>query len=442
MSKSRGKLSRRDFITLAAGAAAVGPFFLFPGRALASQKTLKIAKWAHFLPEFDLWFEGMAKDWGKQHDTQVIVDNIPVEKVYARASAEVKAGKGHDLFMFPWPPAEYHQHVIDHNEVYQAVSFKYGTHDWMAHRSTFNTTTKKYFAFADSWIPAPFLYFADYWSEVNIPLGPVHYDGLRSGGKRLRAKLRIPCGLALAPSLESSITLHTLLYAFSSGVLDEAGKVIINNARTVVALDYVKDLFQGAGAPEQLAWGSSGNVKAMLARKTSCTVNAISLLRVAEKQHSEVAKQIMLQPPLKGSNGVVAVPHVTNCSAVWNFAQSQEEAKQFLADLIDNSRTIYEKSQGCNFPFYQKTLPDLIVRLSKDAKADPSWKYEMLKDALHWTRNLGVPGYATPAAMEVFNTFLVPRMFLSVVKGESSPPDAARAAETEVKRIAEKWKQA
>jgi len=47
MIKSTGaKASRRDFLKLVAGAAAFGPFFLFPDRALASQKTLKIAKWA------------------------------------------------------------------------------------------------------------------------------------------------------------------------------------------------------------------------------------------------------------------------------------------------------------------------------------------------------------------------------------------------------------
>ena len=149
----------------------------------------------------------------------------------------------------------------------------------------------------------------------------------------------------------------------------------------------------------------------------------------------------MLTPPLKGSNTIVAVPHVTNCSVVWNFAQNQEGAKQFLADLIDNSKNIYEQSQGCNFPFYQKTLPDLIVRLSNDPHADPSWKYQMLKDAGHWTHYLGVPGYPTPAFMEVFNTFVIPRMFLSVVKGERSPADAMDAAAAEVQRIADKWKQ-
>src|SRR6266849_2765801 len=128
MSEIRGrKHSRRDFIRLAAGAAAAGPFFLFPDRALAQQKTLKIAKWAHFVPEFDRWFEDeLAGEWGKRHDTQVVVDHVPLEKIGALAAAEVAAREGHDLFMFPWPPAEYQQHSIDHTELHRTVASKYG----------------------------------------------------------------------------------------------------------------------------------------------------------------------------------------------------------------------------------------------------------------------------------------------------------------------------
>ena len=179
----------------------------------------------------------------------------------------------------------------------------------------------------------------------------------------------------------------------------------------------------------------------MLARKTSATTHAISLLRAAERQDPEVARKILLEP-LRGSGGVIAVPHVTNCSVVWNFAQNQDGARQFLANLIDHSPTIYEKSQGCNFPVYRKAVPDLIARLLNDPQADPSWKYEALKDAQRWTVNLGYPGFADPAAMEVYNSFVIPRMFLSVVKGERSPGDAARAAEAEVTKIADKWKRA
>src|SRR5499427_2580133 len=253
--------SRRDVVRLAA-AAAVGPFVVFPDRTLDNQQTLKIAKWAHFLPEYDEWFTGvLAEEWGRQHDTNVVVDHIPVESIHAAAAAEVAAGSGHDVFIFPWPPAEFQRHVIDHAEIYQTVAFKFGNLDQLAHRSTFDPTAKKYFAFADSWIPAPLHYFVDHWGEIGMPLGPVHYGSLRSGGRQIREAFGVPCGLALAPSLESNITLHTLLYAFRSHVVDAAGNVTLaRNARTVEALKYVKALNADAGTPDQLTWGPSGNV--------------------------------------------------------------------------------------------------------------------------------------------------------------------------------------
>jgi multiple sugar transport system substrate-binding protein len=446
------KVSRREFLRLAAAAAAAGPGLRLAAGAAGpgvpppapGPRTLRIAKWTHFLPEYDTWFDNvLAKEWGERHATKVIVDRIPVEQVAAAAAAEAAAGKGHDLFMFPWPPAEYQRHTIDHTEIYQGVSFGHGNVDRLGHKSTFDPKSRRYFAFADSWMPAPLHYYQDQWAAVGMPLGPLHYGSLRSGGKALRAKLGVPCGLALAPSLESNITLHTLLHGFGSHVLDAEGRVVINvGARTVTALKYVKALYEEAGASEQLAWGSGGNVRAMQARKASCTVNAISLLRTVENSDPEAAKQLRLSPPLLGSAGVIAVPHVTNCSVVWKFAENQAGAKQFLVDLIDSSKTAYEKSQGCNFPIYQKTVPDLIVRLENDPRGEPSYKYKELKDALHWTANLGFPGFANPVAMEAFNSFVVPRMFVSVVKGEASPEDAARAAEAEVMRIADKWRQA
>lgn len=431
--------SRRDFLKLTATTVAFGPFFSFPERALASQKTLKIAKWAHFLPEFDTWFASMAEEWGRQHDTRVSVDNIPVESVYALAKTEAKSGLGHDVFMFPWPPAEFQKDVIDHGPIYQMAAGKYGSIPQIAFKSTVNFKTKKFFAFADSWVPTPLLYFENDWKQADMPYGPLAYGSLRSGGQRVRTKAGVPCGLAITPTLEGNITAHTILYAFGGAMIDWRGNVRAT-ARTVAALNFARQLYKDAGNPKELSWGPSGNVQAMLARKTSCTINNISLLRLAERQNPELAKQIMIEPPLLGSYGVTAFPHATNCSVVWNFSSNQPGAMQFLADMIDQSKTLYEKSLGCNFPAYPKTVPDLIVRLEHDSQADPRDKYKQLKDALHWTPNLGAPGFATPLWMESFNTFVVPRMFSRAIRGDLSPLDAARAAEAEIKQIAEKWK--
>jgi multiple sugar transport system substrate-binding protein len=437
------RFPRRDFIKLAATAAAVGPFLNYSPRALGNPKTLKIAKWAHFVPEYDAWFElEWAKPWGEKNNTNVIVENIPVDKVHAEALAEVAAGKGHDLFMFPWPPAEFRRHAIDHTEIYQNISMKFGSIPQIAHRSTFSPKTKTYFAVADFWVPSPVHFYQDFWAQAGMPMGPVTYDGLYSGGKRVREKLGLPCGLSFSPTLEGNITANTLLYALRGQILDEGGNVAVNkNLFTAHALNYVKNLNQDAGSPDEFTWGASGNVQAMLARKTTCTTNAISLLRAAEKQNPELARRIKLQPPLLGSYGVTGFPQATNCSSVWNFAENQDGAKQFLADLVDACRTGFEKSLSCNFPTYPKALPNLVVRLDKDPKADPPYKYYALKDALHWTPNLGAPWFSSPAWMEVFNTFVIPRMFANVAQGNLTPTDAAAEAQKQVSAVVDKWNQ-
>ena len=440
MTRSRiTQSTRRDFLKLAATATTLSPFISFREPTLAGQATLKIAKWAHFLPEFDAWFESMVGGWGRQHSTQVSVDEVPVENIYALAKAETQLGQGHDLFIFPWPPAEFQEYAIDHGSIYQAVAGRYGAIPQIAFKSTVNPKTKRHFAFADSWIPTPLFYFQDCWQQVGMPYGPLAYGSLRSGGQRIRDQAGLPCGLALTSTLEGNITCHTILYGFGGTLTSTHGEARID-ARTTAALTFAKSLYRDAGTVDELSWQAGDNLQSMLSRKVSCTMGNISLLRLAEKRSPEIAKRIHIQPPLLGSYGVTAFPYVTNCSVVWKCSTNQGLATKFLVDLIDQSKATYEKSQGCNFPVYPKTLPDLIVRLERDAIADPATKYKELKDALHWTPNLGAPGIVSPAWMEAFNTFLIPRMFQGVVKGELSVLDAARAAESEMKQIVEKWK--
>ncbi|HEY6946868.1 MAG TPA: hypothetical protein VI431_17145 [Candidatus Acidoferrum sp.] len=434
--------SRRDFLQRVATVAAFGPFFFSSGRAIP--KTLKIAKWAHFLPEFDQWFVNvMSAEWGRRNGTKVIVDVIPVEQIRERAFAEVKASKGHDLFMFPWPPAEFCQHVIDHDEIYQAVAGRVGAIQQLAHRSTLHFKTKTYFAFADFWIPSPVHFFQDYWGEVGLPLGPSTFGSLIVGGKNIKDKFRICSGLAFSPTLEGNVTLHTMLYALRAWIFDGNEVLFNKNVFAVQALKYIQALYQSSGSLEQLAWGPGGNVRAMLARKTSCSMNGISLLRTAEKESPETAKNIRLQPPLLGKNGmgVTALPHVTNCSAIWSFAENLEGAKKFVGDLVDSSQAGYEQSKGCNLPIYPKTLPNFILRIEKDPVAVPQNKYLQLQDALHWTPNLGVPGMANPEYMEIFNTSVVPRMVARFLKGDQSAEDAAASGAAEMQRIVDKWRQ-
>src|ERR1043166_7179608 len=182
------RITRRRFSKAAAtGAVAAGlaPGILMPSRsrAAAAKKTIKIIQWVHFVPAFDRWFnETFIKEWGEKNNTEVIVDNIGVAGLSARAAAEVSARKGHDLFLFNWPPPAYEDPVGDMKDVYSECERSFGKPIDLAIKSTYNPKTKKYFGFSPSFTPDPINWRKDLWDEVGI--FPDSWEKILDGGDR------------------------------------------------------------------------------------------------------------------------------------------------------------------------------------------------------------------------------------------------------------------
>lgn len=457
MSKKKGPgISRRDFMrltgagALAAGAAGAGPFFLFPEHAAAQQKTLKILQWSHFVPEYDKWFDGVfCPQWGQKNNTKVIVDHISLNEIPARAAAEVSAQKGHDLIMFLSPPAAYEKQAIDHSEIYQEAERKHGKKVSLAHKSTYNPKTKRYYAFSDSYVPDPGNWHKDYWTEVGYPNGPDTYDQLLDGARKIRKnpKLGNPCGLGLAQELDTSMAMRAIMWSFGGSEQDEAGNVTINSKPVIESLKYMRALYKETETPEVFTWDPSSNNRAMLAGKVSFVDNAISITRQAEREKAqnphmvEMSKKIQICKALKGPATRLASEHVMDCYLIWKFAENIDGAKLFLMNLIDSFHDAFMASKFYNFPCFPQTVPDLVKEISYDPAADPPDKYKILADVLDWATNIGYPGYCSAGIDEVFNTWVIPTMFAKVAKDEMSPEDAAKAAETEVKRIFERRKE-
>jgi multiple sugar transport system substrate-binding protein len=444
MSKKRNRgLTRRQFGKLTAAGALVvgGPAFLFPDRAKAASKTLKIIQWSHFVPGYDKWFDGVyTKEWGQKNDTEVIVDHVAIGEVNARAAAEVAAKKGHDLFMFLSPPAAYEKQVIDHREIYEEVQKKHGKVIPLGERSTFNPKTKKFFAFTDSYVPDPGNYRKDLWEQVGFPNGPDTWEDLRVGGKKIKDQFSNPVGIGLSQELDSNMAMRAILWSFGGSEQDASGRPSLYSKQTLDAIKYVRALYQETMTPEVFTWDPSSNNRGIIAGKLSFVCNAISVTRTAEKDNPEMSKKIWVAPTLKGPVRRIAAEHVMDCYVVWDFAENKEGAKKFLVDYIDNFGAAFKASEFYNFPCFPQTVPDLKQQIANDAKASPSDKYKVLGNVLDWATNVGYPGYASAAIDEVFNTFVIPTMFAKAARDEMSPEDAARAADKEVRRIFDKWK--
>ncbi len=443
--KKRGAFSRRDFIKAAgvgALAAGLGPAIIIPGRAHAAKKTLKIVQWVHFVPAYDEWFnKKYVKEWGEANDTEVIVDNIGIALLNARAAAEVSAQKGHDLFMFLWPAPAYEDQVIDHKEIYQECRRKYGDPVDLAIKSTYNPKTKKYYGFSDSYVPDPVNYRKDLFDAIGMTKGPDTWDDVRIGGRKIKQKFGNPVGIGLSQEIDTSMAMRAVMYAFGASEQDRDGNVVLNSKQTLEAVKFVKALYEETMTDEVFSWDASSNNRAMIAGKISVALNAISITREAEKKDPEISRKIYLAKALKGPVRRIGLEHVMDNYVIWKFAQNQESAKKFLVDYIGNFKKGFLASEFYNFPCFPTTVPDLKEAIAYDPKGDPPDKYKVLGDALTWATNVGYPGYANAAIDEIYSTWVIPVMFAKAAAGKATPEDAIKEAEANCKRIFAKWKE-
>ena len=454
--KDQGSLSRRDFIKAAgvgAVAAGLGANIIIPGRARAAKKQLKILQWVHFVPPYDEWFnKKYAKEWGEKNDTEVIVDNIGLAGINARAAAEISAQKGHDLFMFNWPPPSFEEQAIDHKEIYQELEKKFGKPIDLGIKSTYNPKTKKYFAFSPSFVPDPVNYRRDLFGGVGMPKGPASWDDVRVAGAKIKKKFGNPIGVGLSQEIDTGMAMRTIMYSWGSHEQDEAGNLALNSKQTLDDLKFVKALFEEAMTPEVFTWDASSNNRAIVSGKVSLVLNAISTTRTAEKDNPkvispatkkeiELKREIELTKALKGPVRAIGLEHVMQCYVIWKFAENIQGAKKFLVDYTTDFRQGFVAGEYYDFPCFPKTVPDLKQLIAKDAKASPPDKYKVLEDVLEWATNVGYPGYSTAAIDEIFGTWVINTMFAKAASGAASPEDALKEADAACKRIFAKWKE-
>ena len=439
------KITRRDFIkTTAASAVAAGISapFIVPKRSYGAgaKKSLKILQWVHFVPAFDKWFnETYVKDWGQKNDTEVTVDNIGIAGLSARAAAEVSAQKGHDLFLFEWPPPFYEEQVVDMKDVYAECEKKHGKPIDLAIKSTYNPKTKKYFGFSPSFVPDPINWRKDLWDDVGVV--PDSWDKILDGGRKIKQKHNIPVGIGLAQELDTAMAMRTIMYSFGAHEQDAAGYLTLNSKNTIEAVKFVKALYQETMTPEVFTWDASSNNRAMLAGTISLALNAISITRQGEKDNPAATEKIHLAKAAQGHVRRIGLEHVMGVYVIWKFAENIQGAKKFLIDYVANFRQVFMAGEFYDFPCFQKTVPDLKQLLSNDAKAKPADKYKVLEDVLSWATNIGYPGYANAAIDETYQKWVINVMFAKAAQGVLSPEDAVKEAEFECRRIWEKWRE-
>ncbi|HEV3364458.1 MAG TPA: extracellular solute-binding protein, partial [Acidimicrobiia bacterium] len=408
----------------------------------ATPRELRIATWSHFVPAYDDWFDNeYVKRWGERNDVEVVVDHLPLNELPIRGDAEAAAKRGHDLFWFLNPRASLEDDVIDHREIVEEVRGKAGEMTRHVERSVFNPRTNRFFAFPDHWAPGPVNYRVDLWDQLEPGLRPSTWDVVRRAGAPLKTSGH-PLGLGISTDIDSNWTLNTLLHSYGGSIQDENANLAINTPATVEAVKTCAEIYRTGMTDEVFAWDGASNNRLLTSGRGSLILNAVSAVRAAEQEAPELAAKIALAPVPIGPSG--DQPRCTNVVAsyvIWKFSPNIDLAKRFLVDLALSYRDAFLHSGFYNLPAFGGLVPDLGGLVANDPSARPSDKYALLAEAVHWSTNVGSPGSFNAAVDEIFNAFILSKMFSAAARGQMSPADAVAAAEAEMRPIFDKWRE-
>jgi multiple sugar transport system substrate-binding protein len=437
------RVTRRRFLKntgLAIAAAGTAPLLSAPfvSRALADNKSLSIVQWAHFVPEYDTWFDKFAKDWGEKNKVAVTVDHIPVQNVPARAAAEASAGSGHDLFGFNGSGGAhlYRKFFIDVADLVNETEKKYGKVTTIGKQLGYNADDGTWSAFPDFYINFPGMYRKSMWDEIGML--PDTWDNLREGGAKLKAKGH-PVGISLGHSNDPSTTWRGLLWSYGSSEQDEAGKkIILDSKGAVEATKYVAALYKEAMTSDVLSWNDSSNNQYLVSGVGSYIINPISAYRTFQKSNKAGADDTFVIEPPKGPAKQI-MGAASEFYGIWKFAKNKEAALAFLRYYRDNWPEAFKASEGYNNPCFAGLVPKPMPILSDDATSTPKDKLKILQDSDKWSAIPGYPGPATPAMDEIYYAFIINDMMAKTATGQLSAEDSVKWATQQCEGIFKKW---
>jgi multiple sugar transport system substrate-binding protein len=458
----RYQLSRRRFIqgaSLAALAAACGrgqqevstqqtpaaaaPSEVFnePSRQLSGD--LRLLMWSHFVPAHDEWFDDWAREWGEQVGVTVSVDHIDVTQIPARISSEISAGEGHDLIQFIATLSQFEPSVHSMNDLMDEANSRFGKQLGLCQKSSFNPTTKNYYAYAPAWSPDPGDYRKSLWEDVDFPQGPSTWDELLEGGGRIFDEQNIQMGLGLSQEIDSNMYARALIWSYGGTVQDENENVTLMSDDTIAAVEYAKELFDAAMTEEVFAWNPASNNEGLISGQLSYILNSISAWRTAQESIPDIAKDIFFVPALEGPKDQMAAQHVMYNWIAPKFSANFDAAQEFMLHYTANLARVGYESKMYDFPGYPDQAPDLEKWLDEDPFAiegDDATKLKPLKNALDWSTNLGHPGPANPAIGEINGTYVLPNMLARVARGRQEAEESVEQAHQECEQIFNKWR--
>ena len=397
------------------GAATTAPVASASGSAAPKKLSgnLNILQWSHFVPAFDTYLDAWATAWGAKNGVVVKIDRIPQADLPARFAAEVAAKNGHDLVAHfaNGLPALFTSSLVDITDICDRAATKYG--GWLPAGEAIGKVKGKWYGFPDFAVPFLSAWRTDLWKKAGFTADHLtQWQELLDYAPKLKAAGN-PIGTAVSQTSDAEHTWRSLMWSHGAYEFSKDGtQITIDSPETRKVLDMAKTIFTNE-EPAVLSWADVDNNTYLQSGKGAWIYNPISAYRTIETQNPDLAKNINIENPLKGTKDQICSMQFT-VYGIWNFSKNVDAARQFLIDYSDDWPGQMTASKGYNNPFLKGHAAKPMPVLGADAKLSH------LQDIYNYFQPVGYPGPSSQAAYDALNTHTVTDMFSGYVTGKST----------------------
>lgn len=441
------RLDRRRTLQLGAGAiAGFGAGMGLGGRAARSAiavanptppslpiekgATLRVLRPAKFVQGDETLFLANSKKFAETTGVDVRVDSEGWEDMRPKTAVAANVGSGPDVIL-AWQddPHLFESKTLRLDDVATYLGAKYG--GWFK-VSEFYGKNK-----AGNWISMPIggsggtmVCRKSFLKEAGYDDVPGDFPGFLKLCQAMQ-KVKHPVGFALGNAVGDGGWTDWVLWGHGSALIDEDSKVMINNPKTIEALEYAKELFQ-TFIPGTMAWLDPSNNKAFLAGEVGLTTNGISIYYAA-KTSQDPALKAMAEDIHHANYPVGPVGFPTEGATVINamvmgYTKYPNAAKEYLRFMME------EEQYG---PWLEASIGYWGHPLAAYDNA-PIWtsdpKIAAYKNVMRKALPQSYKGRPSEAAAAAKADFVTLNMFQNVCAGQQTPKEAAAEAERRAKR--------
>ena len=441
-------VSRREFLTTTAGAAAAGTIAMghtgcrtptpSPKETVAASgrwapeksAKLRVLRWKRFAQgDEDAWMANTRK-FTEKTGVEVRVDQEGWEDVRPKAAVAANAGSGPDIIISTFEDAhQYPDKLVDVTDVCNYLGGKYG--GWYDVCASYCTHKGNWIAVPMGGAGTKVVYRKSAIRSAGFDTFPTDLPDFLKLCRGLKNK-GLPAGLALGNATgDANAWIHWLVWAHGGKMVDTKNNVVIDGPETIAALEYAKELY-ATFIPGTLSWLDSNNNKAFLDGQIGLTGNGLSIYYAAKNSADpklrEIADDVGHAHFPIGPVGRPTELHLLFPMMIFQYTKYPNAAKAYLAFMMDEEQ--YLPWQNASIGYVSQPL--VAYESNPVWEADPNHTpYRDSQKRMIPNGYAGEMGYASQAAMA---DFIMVNMVAEAASGAKTPPEAAQRARKRAER--------